>query len=395
MSNRLIKVLMIVYSHLPKDPRVRREANALKENGYEVDIICLKSKQQSTFEIIDGINVFRLNLEKSRSSKSRYIILYFTFFFKAFIKTNRLWLKNKYKVIHVHNMPDFLIFIPFLQKLFGTKLILDLHDPTPEVYLTKFNSGQKTIKILELQEKISIWFADHIITTNIAFVDAFIKRGCPENKITIVMNSPDDKIFSRSNNETDNKPNKNKFVIMYHGVILERHGLDILVKSVNILKNKIPGIELWVYGDGEFKSNFLKLTDELDLNNIVKYFGPVDLETIAETIPNISVGIIPNRLSPFTNINLPTRIFEYLYFNKPVIVPRTQGIRDYFDENSIWYFEPDNIESLANEIFNIYSFSNETSVKLVMAVAIYKEHTWKFEKQKLVDLYKKLLGFNE
>jgi glycosyltransferase involved in cell wall biosynthesis len=387
MSNRLIKVLMIVYSHLPQDPRVRREANALKENGYEVDIICLKSKHQSTFEIIDGINVFRLNLEKSRSSKSRYIILYFTFFFKAFIKTNRLWLKNKYKVIHVHNMPDFLIFIPFLQKLFGAKLILDLHDPTPEVYLTKFNSGPKTIKILELQEKISIWFADHIITTNIAFVDAFIKRGCPENKITIVMNSPDDKIFNRSNNETDNKPNKNKFVIMYHGVILERHGLDILVKSVNILKNKIPGIELWVFGNGEFKSNFLKLTDELNLNNIVKYFGTVDLETIAETIPNISVGIIPNRLSPFTNINLPTRIFEYLFFKKPVIVPRTTGIKDYFNEDEIFYFETGNVNDLCRVIMDIYSNPDRVSEVISKSFEIYQKYTWEKQSKELNDIY--------
>ncbi|MFZ1519516.1 MAG: glycosyltransferase family 4 protein [Ignavibacteriaceae bacterium] len=394
MSKRLTKVLMIVYSHLPQDPRVRREANALKEKGYEVDIICLKRKHQSTFEIIDGINLFRLNVEKSRSSKSRYIILYLTFFFKAFIKVNRLWLKNRYQVVHVHNMPDFLIFIPFLQKLFGTKIILDLHDPTPEVYLAKFNSGPKTIKLLELQEKISIWFADQIITTNIAFVDAFVKRGCPKEKITIVMNSPDDKIFNRINSVTRNSIIENKTIIMYHGVILERHGLDILVRAIDLLKNKITNIELWVFGDGEFKSNFLELADELKLDKIIKYFGPVELETIAETIPNVLIGVIPNRLNPFTNINFPTRIFEYLHFSKPVVVPKTQGISDYFNDNSIWFFEPDNLNDLADKIFNAVNKENENNEILSKAKDVYLKHTWEFEKKKLVNLYKFILDPN-
>lgn len=386
---------MIVYSHMPQDVRVRREANALKENGYEVEIICLKDKHQSTFEIIDGVNVFRLNVEKSRSSKSRYIILYLTFFFKAFIKTNVLWLKNRYQVVHVHNMPDFLIFIPFLQKLFGTKIILDLHDPTPEVYLAKFNSGPKTIKLLEFQEKISIWFADQIITTNIAFVYAFVRRGCPKEKITIVMNSPDDKIFNRINNNISNKQSENKCIIMYHGVILERHGLDILVRAVSILKNKIPNIKLWVYGDGEFQSNFLKLVDELKLNNIIKYFGPVDLETIAETIPNILVGVIPNRLNPFTNINFPTRIFEYLYFRKPVIVPRTTGILDYFDESSIFFFTEEKPDTIAEKILSIYNNTVNVDKIVSNGYEIYKKHSWYYEKQKLVELYNNKLKLNE
>src|SRR5439155_24815829 len=52
------------------------------------------------------------------------------------------------------------------------------------------------------------------------------------------------------------------------------------------------------------------------------------------------VGIIPNRRSIFTEINFPTRIFEYLARGKPVIAPLTTGIGDYFSKDELVVFNP-------------------------------------------------------
>ena len=385
---------MIVYSSLPEDVRVRREASALVQNGYMVDIVCLKNSNQQKFEIIDGINVFRLNLEKSRYSKKRYILLYLLFFVKAFLKVNSLWLKKRYKIIHVHNMPDFLVFIPILQKLFGAKLILDLHDPTPEVFMTKFSSSGFQIWFLKLQEKLSIKFADRIITTNIAFVNTFVKRGCPRDKITIVMNSPDERIFVPFDARKTRSRSEDKFIIMYHGGILERHGLDIAVKAIDLLKNRIPGVEFWVFGDGEFKGSFLSLVSKLSLGQHIKYYGPVPLEKIAESIPKISLGIIPNRLSPFTSINFPTRIFEYLHYKKPVIVPKTEGIQDYFDDDSIIFFQPNNISDLSESVLRSYYDKSYSQKIITKGFAIYYDHRWELETGNLLNIYNNLLYFN-
>lgn len=388
------KILMVVYSYFPQDVRPRREAEALINTGYTVDIICLRLPDQTKFENILGVNTYRVNISKSRSSRRKYIFLYASFFIRSFFLLNRLFVKNRYAVIHVHNMPDFLVFLSVIPKLFGTKVILDLHDPTPEMLITKFAEDRDSwlTKILKWQEKVSIRFAHKIITTNKSFLDKFISRGCPPDKIYIVMNSPQESIFNRFVNKSKAKSDEDKYIIMYHGIIIKRYGLEELVNAVNLLKDKIPGLELRVYGIGEDLSLFLEMVRKLNLDNIVKYFGQVPIEKIVEIIPQCDVGIIPNRLSPFTRINFPTRIFEYLHMKKPVVVPRTQGINDYFDESSIFYFDAGDAENLANVIFNVYSDPAKTLDVVNEGYKIYQNYRWEHQSKNLIKIYKELLN---
>ncbi|MDY0081681.1 MAG: glycosyltransferase family 4 protein [Ignavibacteriaceae bacterium] len=387
-------ILMVVYSHFPQDVRPRREAEALINAGYTVDIICLRLPEQTKFESIYGVNTYRVNLSKSRSSKKKYIFLYANFFIRAFFLLNRLYLKNRYSAIHVHNMPDFLVFLGVIPKLFGSMIVLDLHDPTPEMLKTKFSDERdsRLMKLLKWQEKVSIRFAHKIITTNKSFLDRFVSRGCPPDKIKIIMNSPQDSIFNKYIPESNKKSNEKKYIVMYHGIIISRYGFEELLNSVNLLREKIPGLELRVFGIGEDLSLFLEMIQKLSLENIVKYFGEVSIEKIVETIPECNVGIIPNRLTPFTKINFPTRIFEYLHLKRPVVVPRTQGIKDYFDEDSIFYFDAGDAESLANVIFNIYSDSAKTIDVLTKGYEIYHKHRWEVQSKYLINIYKELLN---
>jgi len=384
---------MVVYSYFPQDVRPRREAEALINAGYEVDMICLKLPDQNKFEETCGVNTYRVNLSKSRSSRRKYIFLYASFFIRSFFLLNRLFIKNRYAVIHVHNMPDFLVFLSMIPKIFGAKVILDLHDPTPEMLMTKFaeERDSRLTKILKWQEKVSIRFAHKIITTNKSFLDKFISRGCPSDKINIVMNSPQGSIFNNRSNSKE-KSDKNKYVVMYHGIIIKRYGFEELLNAVNLLKDKIPGLELRIYGTGEDMSLFLELVQKLNLEKIVKYFGQVPIEKIVEIIPECNVGIIPNRLTPFTKINLPTRIFEYLHLNRPVVVPRTQGIKDYFDESSIFYFNAGDAENLANVIFDVYSNPTKTLDVVNKGNQIYQNYSWELQSKNLIKIYDELLN---
>ena len=141
---------------------------------------------------------------------------------------------------------------------------------------------------------------------------------------------------------------------MYHGLISERNGLDSALQAIALIKNKIPNLIFHVFGNGDFVPGFLELVNELSLQAVVKYHGNVSLEAIADAIEKIDLGIIPNKRSPFTEINMPTRIFEYLSMGKPVIAPNRTGIRDYFDEQSLVFFEPGDEKSLASAILHLY-----------------------------------------
>jgi len=382
---------MVVYNY-SFDIRPRREANSLLKANYLVDMICLKLPDEIKEECVYGVNVFRVNMFKSRSTKRKYIYLYLSFFIRSLLKVNNLFLKNRYDVIHIHNMPDFLVFLAIIPKIFGRKVILDLHDPTPEILMTKYSDGDdsKLSKLLKWQEKVSIKFAHSVITTNKSFKDRFVQRGCPPDKINIVMNSPLDSIFNKFINKPKNKSDEKKFVLMYHGSIVERNGLDDLVNAVNILKEKIPGLQLIVYGYGEYLPVFLEIVEKLNLENIIEFRDLVPIDKIAEIIPNCDIGIIPNKLGPFTQINFPTRIFEYLHMKKPVIVPRTQGINDYFNEESIYYFNSGNVENLAEVIFKIYSDQDKAAEVVKKGYEIYQKYRWENQAKNLIEIYEKL-----
>ena len=104
-------------------------------------------------------------------------------------------MKYNYRLIHVNNIPDFLVFTAIIPKLFGTKIILDIHDPMPNTFLTKFRGNFNTLfyKFLLLQEQISAKFADHVVTVHEPLKrDVLIKDGIPEEKITVVSNFADE-----------------------------------------------------------------------------------------------------------------------------------------------------------------------------------------------------------
>ncbi len=139
------KVLMLIYSYYPHDPRPKREVEALYNSGIQVDMICLMDNGQPKKETIFGANVYRVKLQRSRTSKFKYIQLYLSFCVRSFFVLNWMALKNRYDVIHVHNMPDFLVFLTIFPKIFGTKIILDMHDPSPELLMTIFNYDENKL----------------------------------------------------------------------------------------------------------------------------------------------------------------------------------------------------------------------------------------------------------
>lgn len=390
------KIVAVHYSYYPHDVRPRREAEALAKSGMQVDVVCLRREGQAALETLDGVRVHRISLPKYRGGKLGYLLHYTVFILAAFTRISLMHLRNRYDVAHIHNMPDVLVLAALAPKLSGSRILLDLHDPMPELFMTKYSIREDHffISLLKLQERWSIRFADRVITPNISFRNLFIARGCPEEKISIVMNSPMELMFHMGGNDSPQSPasNPDRFVFMYHGGIFERHGLDTALEALASLREKIPNMEFHVFGEGDYTERFLDLVDRHGMQDIVTYKGFVTLEEISQEIRTIDVGIIPNIKSTFTELNMPVRIFEYLSLRKPVIVPRTRGIRDYFDDTSIFFFEAGNAENLAKVILKIYDNPVRRRQITEQGANIYAKYRWELQSRYLVELVSELAG---
>ncbi len=93
-------------------------------------------------------------------------------------------LKRRYDLVHVHNMPDVLVFSALVPKLLGAKVILDLHDPMPELMMTIFGlrENSRSVRLLKILEKWSLGCADAVLTVNEACKKIFSARSCPAGK---------------------------------------------------------------------------------------------------------------------------------------------------------------------------------------------------------------------
>jgi glycosyltransferase involved in cell wall biosynthesis len=173
---------------------------------------------------------------------------------------------------------------------------------------------------------------------------------------------------------------------------VERNGLGLAVEALARVRQTIPSAELHVYGE---RNAFLeKVMDSVKAQGFaaaVHFKGRKPLEQIVEAIATCDVGIIPNLRNIFTELNTPTRIFEYLALGKPVIAPRAPGITDYFDEDSLVFFELGNADDLARRIEFVFHHPAEVQEITRRARQIHLAHSWRAEKSRLTGLVAELL----
>jgi glycosyltransferase involved in cell wall biosynthesis len=388
---------MVVFSFYPADPRPRRAAEALVSMGMAVDLICLReSVDEETREVVNGIDIRRVPIARRRGGVFGYVYQYSAFLLISSAILAVRSLVSRYDLVYVHNMPDVLVWSGLIPKMFGAKVILDLHDPMPELMMTIFDlpPQARMVRFLKLLEKWSIGFVDSVITVNRACAKLFASRSCSPQKITVVMNSPDEEIFRVSDGpvSANIRSASRPFVVMYHGSLVERNGLDLAIDAFAILRQSIPNAELRIYGSrNAFLERVMQCVQDGGLADAVHYLGPKPLEGIVEAIKQCDVGIIPNQRNIFTELNTPTRIFEYLALGKPVIAPRAPGVCDYFDDKSLILFELGSSEDLARNLEYVFHHPDDIAKITRRGQEVHQLHRWGQERLRLTTVASELI----
>jgi glycosyltransferase involved in cell wall biosynthesis len=378
---------MLVHAYYPYDEtRVQRQAEALVARNIQVDVICLRYGDEPRFEVAGGVNVYRLPVQRNKKrGQAGQFMEYLAFLALAFFQLTRLHLKHAYRVVQVHNLPDFLIFAALAPRLSGSKLILDLHDLMPEFYCARFNTPLDSlpVRLIQWQESLCCRFAHHVITVTEAWRQTLIQRGTPAEKISVVMNVPDPRYFSTAGRE--NKTNANgSFRFVYHGSITRRYGLDLVLQALAQTRQQMPQAVLNVYGRGEFLEEILRLIQEYQLQDRVQV-SPEYLPSaeLAARIQASDVGLVPYRKDIFTDGILPTKLMEYVATGVPVIAARTTAISTYFDDEMVAFFSPGDVQELAACMTRLYAQQDRLDTLAHQAAAFSR----KYHFQKVAEEY--------
>ncbi|MCZ6701594.1 MAG: glycosyltransferase family 4 protein [Ignavibacteria bacterium] len=374
----------------PGDPRIRRQAEALDEAGYEVDVLCRYSGKQPPIEKFGNVTAYRIMNAPSRENKIIYFLQSILFLIVAFFRLLPLSIKRNYKVIQAHNLPDYLIFAGVLHKIFGVKLILDIHDPSVDLFEEKWPGKKNRLLkyIIKNAEKFSCKISDHLITVTNTCKERLVARGNSPEKITLILNTANENIFT-FNNEREVKVINEGVNILYHGTIAERFGLHNAIRATKLLLKDIPDSILNIYGryDNSYREKLEKIIVELELANNVNLYDKVTREQIPELINNHDIGIVPYLKTDYMNLALPTKAFEYIAAGLPVISTRLKDLSETFDNNCITYVENDMPKDISEAIKFLCINPIERKRRLIAAKQKLSDISGSVMRKRFVTLY--------
>ncbi len=397
-----MNVAIVVYSHYSRDARVRRYAESLARNGFEVDVICLKENYQPKEK---NISLIMYPIPRIRTGRVWYITEYLLFFLYSSLILSLYYFTRKYKYIHINNMPEILVFSAIIPKIFGAKIILDMHDPMPELYISKYHVSENSqiVKLLKRIEGRCFQFADYIFTANDAFKKIFFKRHkFLHNKIIVILNCPDPKIFNSTYHLFDSSENKpfdstqdKQFTLLYMGTVEKRFGLDIVLEAISTLIKEIPNIKFIIIpkleNEGKY-FNFLKLKfKSLKIEKYIDILKPQPLEKIAQKLKSADIGVVLAQNGVFTENIFPVKLLEFIQMNVPVIATKTKILSQYFDNNSIFFLPINNSEQFIKATLKIYKSQSLRKKLTANAHSYLQKFNWLKEEQKYLDLVKVLL----
>ncbi len=388
LRNTRKKICMVAYTPYEADNRVRRYAETLAKRGDQVDVIAISVADMGRSEkVVNGVTVYPVqHREHNERSKWTYARRLLRFLFRSSATLTRLHKQHRYDVIHIHNMPDFLVFAAWYPKLTGAKLILDIHDVVPELFANKFRTRFKSayVGFLKTVERMSARFVDHVIVSNHLWYDKVVARSAPQGKCSVFINHVDPEMFSRhARTRTDGK-----FIVLFPGSFQWHQGLDIAIKAFAQVKMKVPNAEFHLYGGsgGDMHNDLRQLVHEIGLEGSVKFYGGVPLDQMAQVIANADLGVVPKRADSFGNEAYSTKIMEFMSQGVPVVASRTKVDTFYFEEGIVHFFASGDSEAMAKAMLDVINDRDLRESLVKRGYEYVERNGWGKKKKEYLDL---------
>lgn len=392
-------VAIVRHSFYPFELNVKREAEALRDAGFDVHVVCLRGPGEASRETIQGVDVYRLPVGHRRGKILRYLWEYNAFFVLASSKLARLHRQHRFLAVQVNTMPDYLVFAALYPKLTGAKVVLHLHEPVPELFQTMFPKRWFTrpfVWTVTRVEQAAIRFADTALTVTDQMRDNYVRRGADPKKFTVVVNVPDDRHFRRDRYDhlrpridaiKAGERARGVFRVLTHGAIEERYGFDTIVRAVAMAKERVPGIQFRFMGAGEYLGDVARLAHALGVADRVSHLGFVPFEQMIEEILLADVCVVAVKRNAYSVLVHTNKMYEYIAFERPVIASRLDSVTAYAPPGALLLFEPDDAADLADKLSWAAAHPEELARHVTGASAMYDALRWEREKARYLGAY--------
>ena len=336
---------------------------------------------------MEGVSVYHLPIGRLRGGALRYFFEFVSFQLAATILVGALHLRRRYRVVETTSVPDWLVFAAIVPKLLGARVLLDLHECMPEYGATKYGvpMDHPMVRALGFLERASIRFADFVTTCTEQMRERFVERHAPAEKIAVILNSFDEERFPPERYRHAIREHDG-FTLISHGTIEPNYGLDLVVRAVDLLKDKIPGLRFEIWGDGTHRAAVEALTRELGLEDRIQFSGWVTMEKLLPHLAAADAGVVAVRRDPFREVTLCTKMFDLVSLGKPVVISRTRAVEAYFGSECFQMFESGDERGLAEAIYALYTDPDLQARLVQRATARGEPYRWVHQAKRYVEI---------
>jgi glycosyltransferase involved in cell wall biosynthesis len=383
----MARVCVIREHYVPQDSRVAREIAALAALGHEVDVICLRDRGQPRTERGPGVRIWRVPLRHSRGRRAtRYVFEYGAFFVLAAGLVTLLHARRRYRLVQVNSLPDALVFAATVPRLLGARVLLDLQECMPEFFATKFgvDPTHPAVRLIARVEQAGIRFAHRVITPTRQMRDAFVSRGAPPEKITVVMDGADEDVFRPAGSAGTHSAGTPEgfFTLVTHGTVEPHYGIDTVIEAVALLRHELPGLRLSVYGDGSDLPRLRRLATEKEVADRVRFSGGfVPIDDLVAAIGRADAGVVAMRRDAFRDVTLAGKMFDFIAMGKPVVSSRTRAVEQTFDPSSVALFESGDAADLARVLRELAGDPERRRRMARRAAEVAREFQWSRQRE--------------
>ena len=338
-------------------------------NKYDINIIGFLPKK-----IPDAVNtVFHPIFNFHRLSLKRFL---------APLKIFNLLLKLKPELIIV-TCTDLLIVSILNKILFGTKIIYDIQE---NYYRNIIYSGaySTVIKyplawIVRITEMLSAPLVDKFILAEKIYSK---QLHFTSSKSVVVENMaliPKDLSISKSNSNSE-------IVLLYSGTISAHYGIFEAIELVQRLKNVNNNISLRILGyasQTHIRNKLIKLTEGLNFISIIGIDRLVPHDQILTEMNNVDFCILPYQFNQSTSGRIPTKLYECLAMEKPVIINSNETWNNIIEQNNagIIYDFNASLEFPEDKLNQTFYGKNRSN-----------QYKWENNSAEIVDTVKNLIG---
>lgn len=350
-------VLIIVENlPVPFDRRVWLEATTLVDAGYQVSVICPTGKgYASTYEVLDGVHIYRHPLPTEVSSAVGYLREYACALWHEWTLARRVRRERGFEVLHACNPPDLIFLVAAWFKLWhGTRFVFDHHDLNPELYESKFGKRGFFHRMLLIAERMTFALADVVISTNLSYQRVAMERGHKSAEdIYVVRSGPRLEKFTRVPADPTCLRGRRQLV-GYLGVMSEFDGVDHLVRAAHhvVRTQGRDDVQFCFIGDGPTRPSLIALAQELGIADHCEFTGRIDDATMIRYLSSCDVCVNPDPSNPLNDKSTMNKILEYMALERPIVqYDMTEG--RYSAGAASWYAKRDDTSDLAVKIVGL------------------------------------------